>query len=549
MKMTMKYIFTLVLLVPFCSSAQVLEKLGSAINTEYNEIHPVISPDGEELYFVRVSHPSNNFGKNGSNDVWFAQFRSDGRWSIARKMPNTINKDRYNDLFSISPDGNTVLIRGVYKNGRKLDEVGISQCRKTRTGWTQPEKVDIPKLDAMCKGQYLSAFLTNNGKVLLLAFSEKKNSTDDDLYASFLGKDGKWSKPESLGDGINSKGTDTTPFLASDDYTLYFASDRKGGVGGTDIWVSKRQDRSWKKWSEPINLGEKINSEKDDYYYSITASGEYAYMTTTDKSIGKGDIVRFKLREMPDDTETVASLQSAEKTDNGQNGNDGTKPKESKEDALRALTASNPVVMLSGKVIDTKTRRPIEAKIIYETFPEGEEIGVANTNPTTGEYKIVLPYGQRYTIRAEAKDFIAIGKTIDLNQVGEFKDIKGEDLEMAPILAGVTVTLSNIFFEFAQATLVEESFPELNRLIDVMKANPNMTIEVQGHTDNVGPDEANLRLSQARADAVRDYLVLKGIDIKRVASVGYGETKPVASNATTEGQAKNRRVEFEIVKK
>ncbi|TBX23913.1 OmpA family protein [Jiulongibacter sediminis] len=547
MKFTLRKITVLLFCSVFALQAQERQQISSAINTEYHEMHPIISPDGEILYFVRESHPSNNFGKDGSIDVWYSQFRSDGRWSVARKMPNTINKDRFNDLFSITPDGNTVLIRGVYHNGRKSrDEVGISKCTKTRTGWTQPEKLDIPKLNTMAKGQFLSAFLSNNGKTLVFSFSEKKNGVNDDLYVSFLEKDGNWTKPESLGEDINTKNTETTPFLASDDYTLYFASDRKGGQGGVDIWVTKREDRSWKKWSKPINLGSKINTEKDDYHYSITASGEYAYMSTLDKSVGKGDIVRFKLRELGGDDEGVAALQTAETT----TGNESNNQEKSEEEVLKEITATSaiPVVMLSGKVIDTKTKRPIEARIIYETFPAGEEVGVANTNPTTGEYKIVLPYGQRYTIRAEANDFIAIGKTIDLTQAGDFKEIKGEDLELAPIQTGVSVTLSNIFFKFASAELEEESFLELNRLADVLMKNRNMAIEVQGHTDNVGTAEVNLRLSQQRADAVRNYLTGKGVPMQRVTSVGLGETRPVASNETTEGQAKNRRVEFVITK-
>jgi outer membrane protein OmpA-like peptidoglycan-associated protein len=545
----MKYIL-LFLIVSFSTAAQVLQKLGSSINTEYNEIHPVITPDGEELYFVRVSHPSNNFGKNGSNDVWFTQHRSDGRWSIARKMPNTINKDRYNDLFSITPDGNTILIRGVYRNGRKQNEVGISKCQKTKTGWTQPEQLDIPKLDAMCKGQYLSAFLSNNGKVLILGFTEKKNSKDDDLYISKLERDGKWTRPELLGTDINTNNSETTPFLGADDYTLYFASDRKGGQGGSDIWVSKRMDRTWKKWSDPINLGPKINSKEDDYYYSITASGEYAYMSTRNESLGKGDIIRFKLRENAEATDQVAALQSSQENIKNNESSDVKKTKEELEkEELAAATFIDPVVVISGKVLDTKTQRPIEAKIVYETFPGGEEVGVASTNPSTGEYKIMLPYGQIYTIRAEANDFIAIGKNIDLTQKGTFREIKGEDLELAPLQTGVTVAMSNIFFEFASATLERESFIELDRLAVVLLANRNMAIEVQGHTDNVGTADANLKLSQERANSVRDYLMTKNVTIEKVASVGLGESRPIASNTTTEGQAKNRRVEFIITKK
>ncbi|MBP8156060.1 MAG: OmpA family protein [Leadbetterella sp.] len=520
--------------------AQKVETLGGAVNTEYSEIHPLIAPDGQTLYFVRVSHPSNNFGKDGSNDVWFSDLMSDKRWAVARKMANTINKDRYNDLFSITPDGNTALIRGVYTNGRKTDEVGISISKKKGTTWQQPNKLDIPKLDAMCKGQFLTAFLSNSGKVLILAFSEKKNSKEDDLYISILDKLGKWSKPESLGNDINTPSSETTPFLAADNNTLYFASDRKNGEGGFDIWVSKRKGKSWTGWNKPINLGKEINSDKDEMYFSIEASGEFGYMSSKNKAVGKSDLFKIRLREEAKKASDDAALTASKNID--------TKKDIEKKEEIPVL-APTPTILLSGVVKDQKTGKPAEAKIIYEDLDSGEELGVADSNPLTGEYKISLPYGNRYAIRAEAKDFIPVSKNIDLTIQGSFKEIKDLDLSIAPIQTGVTVQLYNIFFKFGQATLEPESFFELDRMIAVMSQNPTMAIEVQGHTDNVGSAEANLRLSQQRADAVRDYFVLKKVSLDRVKSVGFGEAKPIASNATTEGQAKNRRVEFEIKRK
>lgn len=537
----MKIRLLALLLCSFYGFAQKVEPIGSAVNTEFNEIHPLISPDAQVLYFLRENHPSNNYGKEGSNDVWSSEKLNDGRWGIARKMPNTINKDRYNDIFSISPDGNTVLIRGVYNKGRKENEVGISICKRSGSGWTQPDKLDIPKLDLMCKGQFLTAFLSNNGKVLLLAFSEKKNSKEDDIYISLLEKDGDWSKPVSIGKDVNTNASETTPFLAADNKTLYFASDRKGGEGGFDIWVSKRKGRNWDSWTEPVNMGKPTNSDENELYYTIAASGEFAYMSTRKNSLGKSDLVQIRLIEEKKKVVEEAALQASTNTPTGK--------KVEEEDTKESLTAPTPVVLLSGIVKDQKTGRPTEAKIIYENLEDGEELGVAYSNPNTGEYKIVLPYGSRYAIRAEAKDFISVSKNIDLTVVGSFKEIKGEDLGLAPIQAGVTVQLFNIFFEFGKAALQPQSFFELDRMIAVMNKNPNMVIEVQGHTDNVGSDENNLRLSQQRADAVRDYFVKKNIPQERVQSVGYGESKPIASNATTEGQAKNRRVEFEIKRK
>lgn len=519
--------------------AQKAETLGSAFNTEYSELHPMVAPDGKTLYFERSSHPSNNYGKEGSTDVWFSDYTKDNRWMVARKMNNSINKDRYNSLFSISPDGNTALIRGVYKNGRKENEVGISVCKKKGANWGQPDKLDIPKLDAMCKGQFLMAFLSNSGKVLLLSFSEKKNSEEDDLYYCLLDKAGKWSKPESLGPDLNTSASETTPFLAADNNTLYFASNRKGGEGGFDIWYTKRRGKGWESWTKPVNLGPATNSKEDELYYSIDASGEYAYFSSKNKSLGKSDLFRIKLREEVASTSQDAALASS--TNNANN----TKT----EKTENAPNTPTPIVMLSGVVKDQKTGRPVDAKIVYENLEDGEELGVAYSNPATGEYKIVLPYGNRYAIRAEAKDFIPVSKNIDLTVQGAFKEIKNEDLVVAPIQTGVKVQMNNIFFEFGRATLQAESFFELDRMAELMQSNQNMIIEIQGHTDNVGSDEANLKLSQQRADAVRDYFIKKKLPMERVRSVGFGEARPIASNATTEGQAKNRRVEFEIIRK
>jgi OOP family OmpA-OmpF porin len=527
--------------------SQKLEKLGSAVNTEYNEIHPLIAPDANTLYFVRVSHPTNNFGKDGSNDVWYTEYRN-SRWDIARRMPNSINKDRYNDIFSITPDGNTLLIRGAYNRGRKQNEVGISMCKKTERGWSQPEQIDIPKLESMCKGYYLSANLSNNGKVMMMAFSDKKKSNKDDIYLSFMDRKGEWSKPESLGSGVNTSGIETTPFLASDNQTLYFASDRSGGQGGLDIWVTKRKNRFWNSWTEPQNLGSVINSDEDDYYYSIAANGQYAYMATKKESIGMGDIVRFKLYEdQPQDADqTIASI--AEPTAEDENNPSG-KLSEEKANGEPSLTAPTPVVMLSGKVVDQKTGKPLDAKIIYETLPDGEEAGVAYTDPKTGEYKIVLPYGSKYSVRAVAKDFIAVGRSVDLTEIKQYKEVTGQELKMVPIIVGETVALNNIFFQFGKAALTDDSFPELDRIAAELKERTTLVIEIQGHTDDVGGDEANLKLSQARADAVRNYLLSKRIEENQVRSVGFGESRPIASNANPEGQAQNRRVEFVIVRK
>ncbi len=516
-------------------SATKAENLGAQVNSEYNEINPMIAPDGRTLYFARISHPNNTHGDKGSQDIWYSEFdEASKQWGPARRMGFPLNKDEYNCAYSITPDGQTMLVKGQYNNGN-YETRGFSLSKKTAVGWSPPQKIDIPNYVNLSKGQFDCGFLSADGKVLLMAFSEKKNSKEDDVYVSFRQKDGSWSKPMDLGPEVNTKFTETTPFLAPDGATLYFSSNREGGLGSNDIYVTKRVDKTWKHWSKPVNLGPKINTDGYDAYYTLGASGDYAYLTTFKNTLGKGDIVRVKLTDdQPTDQPGKVG-----------GGNDVAKTDVTRPD----LTRPDPVALISGKVIDQTTGKPIEARIVYQTLPDGAEAGEATSDPITGEYKIVLPYGQKYSMRAIAKDFIAEGDNVDLTQTKGFQEIKGKELKLVPIEVGRTVRLNNIFFDTGKAELRSESGPELDRLVTTLNESPKIVIEVRGHTDNTGSNEINAKLSQDRADAVREYFISKGIEPDRVGSKGFGESKPVATNDTDEGRQQNRRVEFLIVKK
>ncbi|SFD97591.1 OmpA family protein [Spirosoma endophyticum] len=510
-----------------------VENLGNLVNSEYNEINPMISPDGKTLYFARISHPNNTHGTKGSQDIWYAKLDTlTNKWGPAQRMGQPLNKDEYNCAYSITPDGNTMLIKGQYDKGN-YETRGFSISKRTAAGWAAPQKIDIPGYVNMSKGQFDCGFMSADGKVLLMAFSEKKNSKEDDLYVIFRQKDGSWTKPMNLGPEVNTKFTETTPFLAPDGATLYFSSDREGSLGSNDIYVCKRVDKTWKHWSKPINLGPKVNTDGYDAYYTLAASGDYAYLTTFKNTLGKGDIVRVKLSD-GSSTDQPSKVGSGDDIA-GKTGADATRP--------------DPVALISGKVIDQITGKPVEARIIYQTLPDGAEAGEATSDPLTGEYKIVLPYGQKYTMRAVAKDFIAEGDNIDLTKMQGYQEIKGKDLKLASIEPGHVVPLNNIFFDTGKSELRPESAPELDRLVITLNEFPKMTIEMRGHTDNTGSNEINNKLSQDRADAVREYFISKGIEPDRIASKGFGETKPVATNDTDEGRQKNRRVEFVIVKK
>jgi outer membrane protein OmpA-like peptidoglycan-associated protein len=301
-----------------------------------------------------------------------------------------------------------------------------------------------------------------------------------------------------------------TPYLAPDGVTLYFSSNRPGGLGDNDIWMTKRLDDTWQKWSDPVNLGAPINTEDWDAFFTMDAGGEYAYMSSALNSMGESDIVRVKLLEKE-------------------------KPA--------------PVVLVSGNVYNKKTGRPLSASLVYETLPDGNIAGNGVSSPDDGAFKMVLPYDKNYSIRATADHFFAISENLNLDSLikAGYKEIH-KDLYLVPIEIGQVVRLNNVFFDFDKWDLRPESYVELDRVVKLLKENPAIEIELSAHTDSRGSDDYNMKLSDNRARSVMEYILSKGIDAKRLSSHGYGETVPVGENDTDENRQLNRRVEFKIMR-
>jgi len=508
----MKTSFLLIcLLSPILALPQkkiILENLGAHINSKYDEVSPLISADGKTLYFIRNDYPENIFGTVSSQEIWVSTInKKTGKWTEAKRMAFPFNQRQYNAICGISTDGNTLIIKGAYKKG-KYKGRGISLIKKTKKAWSKPQYLAIEDYKKMSVGIYEGAYLCNDGKTLLLYFSEKKGEANADIYVSFLEKNGKWSRPVNLGNTINTPYMEACPFLASDGVTLYFSSTKPGGFGNADIYRAKRLDDSWKKWSLPENMGDGINSEKRENYYSLAASGDYAFMVTNPGKYGKADIVKVKVAE--------------EKR-------------------------PEPVVLISGNVLNAITKEPIEASIKYQTLPNGRSVGVAEADPESGTYKIVLPKGKLYAFSASAPGYMAVSEHIDLQSLQTYEEIE-KNLLLVPIEKGQTIRLNNIFFESGSAVLKSESFPELTRLTQTLKKYPAMEIEIAGHTDSTGNSAMNQKLSKERAKAVMQFLVNNGINNSRITAKGYGASKPIANNATEEGKAQNRRVEFVILK-
>lgn len=506
MKKVFYLIFAIQLLAQSIIAQQLkIENLGPKINSAYSELNPIISADGKTLYFIRSEHPQNRGGVAGSQDIWISKAVDSIHWGLATRAPAALNRTTYNTLWNVSPDGNQMLIGGAYED-QLYWGVGFSLIRRANNQWLPAKYLEIKKFDQLCQGEFSSACMGADYKLLIISFSEKEGSTINDLYISFLQSNGDWSEPMSLGKDLNTNFDESTPFLAADGMTLYFSSDRPGGIGQHDVYMTRRLDESWQKWSVSVNLGKPINSEGKEGFYTLPASGDVAYLVSNHQSLGKADIFRV---------------------------------------TTTAETRPEPVVLVKGRVYNSKTNASVEATITYEELPSGQVAGRANYQ-SDGEYNLILRYGKNYGIIAKADGYIPVSVNIDLQKENEYEE-RRIDLEMVPIEKGLTIRLNNIFFNTGKWELKEESTPELERLVEFMKQNKKVSIEISGHTDDVGQEADNLTLSENRAKAVYDYLISKGVSSNRLLSKGFGEGKPLFENSTEENRQLNRRVEFKIL--
>ncbi|MEZ4938581.1 MAG: OmpA family protein [Crocinitomicaceae bacterium] len=480
-----------------------LENLGPNVNSKYIEKSPNISADGKTLYFTISDNPEKNIGADKKSDVAYSKLQADGTWGPMQILGEPINNASHNYVVSISPDENSALFGNVYKEDGGMTS-GISYGVKRNGKWQRPQKVTVKNY--VNDNEYSDYWLAPDGLKLISACENSKSYGEKDLFVSFLQDDGTWSEPENMGPNINTWAGEFTPYIAADGVTMFFSSYGHEGYGSADVFMTKRLDDTWTNWSKPVNCGPVINSPNWDAYFRIDAQGNYGYMVSTgDKSLGEEDIFRIKL-------------------------GDGIKP-----ELLN---------LISGKVYNAKTNEVIEAAIEYEDLSDGKKLGIAYSTEDNG-FKIILPKGKKYGFLASAEGFISVSNNLDLTELKEYGE-KEVNLYLVPIESGQTLTLNNLFFDSRMAVIKKESFSELNRLVKIMKENPDLRIEIGGHTDNVGEEDYNMDLSNRRAKAVYDYLVGRGVDKDRVTSKGYGEAKPIEKNDTPEGRQKNRRVELTI---
>ena len=584
----MKHTLVLLLysLLAFSVTAQyagryTLVKLGKQVSTQYHEAAPIISQDGKKLYFFVHNHPQNNFGKEGSDDIWVSNLDEKGEWGAATHLGSPFNRHHSNQVFTAMPDGSLFI-----KGGSGRDSKGFSMV----SAGGSIRELEVEGFKEMNKGRFYGASISSDGKHMILFFGVLVGSTRSSLFVSNLEANGKWSTPKKL--NISVRDDDFGPFIAPDDKTLYFASDRavKGRHGKADIYRVTRLDDTWQNWGEPVNLSPPINTGADEFYFCIDKAGNVFTSRANDTKDG-GNLDIFKM--IPKDIKvTLAGTVYNEKTQQPMQADLVITPGDTKALNLKSATTGKfetkipevsqytihasqagflpkdlsfdipplhgdttlnvevlltPVakqLMLTGTTFDLKTNNPLTTKL--EIALKSDRKTKYQLQAAEGKYQQNIPKTGWYLFTASAEGYLNATDSVEVVS-DEISPIT-KDIFLQPIEVGLTVRLKHIYFDFDKTTLKSESYVELNKVVDFLKKNPKVEIQISGHTDNKGNDDYNQNLSQGRSQAVVDYIISQGIEDFRLTAQGYGESKPVESNDTEAGRATNRRVEVTVVK-
>ncbi|MDI1355283.1 MAG: OmpA family protein [bacterium] len=482
-----------------------IENLGPALNSPYADYSPVITADQNSLYFTTRRPSQKSKEKNDDGNYWediFVSHKTVNGWSAAKSIGPSINSDGNEASISVSPDGQSILIYSDYE-----DSGNLYSTRLDGDEWTAPIK-----LGKNINSEYWepSACLTANGSVIYFVSDRPGGYGGRDIYSSSRQPDSTWGVAVNMGPKINTAYEEDAPFIHADGRTLSFSSNGHTTMGGFDIFTSLLSEDN--VWSDPINVGYPLNTTDDDVFYVVSPDGMKAYFTS------------FRKEGLGEKDNYVVTFLDRKKT---------------------------PLTLVKGTVTD-QSGKPAQEVIITVTDNETEQVvGTYKTNSKTGEFLFILTPGKNYNITYNAKDHLFYSENIEIPKESNYYEIN-RAIAMTPIVVGSKINLNNIFFDFDKATLRSLSNVELKNLVQLMKSNSNLKVEIAGHTDNKGYEKYNQVLSEDRAQAVVNRLIEKGIDASRMKAKGYGKTMPVADNEKAngeddpEGRQLNRRVELRI---
>lgn len=488
--------------------------LGDSINTANEEYLPAITADGAEFLFTRRLATTDDYGRKSYQEDFFLSVKNNkGEWLNANPVTD-INTRGNEGAPALSADGNYLFFTACKEmEGYPGGKTGKGSCdlfisKRSGNKFDVARNLESPINTGTWESQ---PSFSSDGRTLYFIRRMPSMSKDTkgqiDILTSKIADDGQWSEPVSVSDNINTPGDEMSVFIHPDDQTLYFSSNGHPGMGGLDIFFSRRQaDGSWGK---PVNIGYPINTSADDNSLLVDPGGKVAYFSSN-RPGGKGglDIYQFDLYEK-----------------------------------------ARPQLLsyMKGKVADAETKILLGATFELIDLVTGNIVVSSSSDSKTGEFLVCLPSGKSYALNVSKDGYLFYSENFELKNPKSSASPVLKDIFLKPIKQGESIVLKNIFFETNQSTLRDESKTELNKLISFMKKNLAVRIEISGHTDSVGDKKSNQLLSERRAQSVTDYLTTNGIDGSRLSAKGYGDTKPIAPNTDEAGRAKNRRTEATVL--
>jgi outer membrane protein OmpA-like peptidoglycan-associated protein len=483
--------------------------LGPGVNSENNEYYPCITADEQTLLFTRLIVDAQTPGRK--QEDFYLSKKSEAKWNEAQPVAE-INTNKNEGAPTLSADGQMLIFTaceaadGTWGGTRQ----GIGSCdlfysMKTPTGWTPAENMGNTVNSNTWESQ---PSFSANGRTLYFVRGKRTASgiKEQDIYYSYLRETGDWSVPVKVPGRVNTPFEEESVMIHPDGHTLYFSSNGHSGMGGLDIFMSRLLPSG--DWDTPTNLGYPINTHKDENSIQVTARGQIA-LFASDRFGGQGglDLYQFELPQRV-------------------------------QPAL--------VTYVAGIISDKLSYKKLEARLELIDLETGKTVTESMSNKVGGDYLLCLPAGKDYALNVSKEGYLFHSENFSLKNFSGYDPYR-LDVQLQKLRPGATIVLNNVFFETSKWELKPESMIELDRLVILLKNNPEKKIEIGGHTDNVGSDEANLTLSNNRAQSVVDYLVKKGIAVNRLTAKGYGESVPIATNDTDAGRSKNRRTEFRVI--
>jgi OOP family OmpA-OmpF porin len=419
------------------------------LNSPYDEQNPVLSPDSKTLYFTIANHPQNVGGKKDPGDIWISIWMGEA-WSAPVHAGSVLNNRDYNGVAGISIDGTELYLLSHYSNNDEpLKTQGISVSRQTGSGWSTPQNIAIPYF------MNRSSFLSGQWNPEFFVFAAESYNTlgAEDIYVTFK-QSSRWTEPINLGSSINTNFQESSPTLSADGRQLYFASNgRRGGLGSFDIYVSVRLDDSWTKWSTPVNLGPLVNSEGRELFFRRYDTQKFALYTSTQNSDGYGDI-----RIINDSLSATLPVDTV------------LKIVEVKRDSY---DLSDRKVKIAGRVTNSKTGEAVSARITFKA-----DSLYSTSSSRDGSYTLIVPSTKIYSIEVDARAFVNISERLDIHTF-EMNTLE-MNFKLQPVEVGAVVNLKSVLFEQGKTNLLEESFEELNVVVDFLNSNSSVVINAGG---------------------------------------------------------------------